>query len=531
MINLRSNTSTNSVTSSNDFLLCEEYEPVFKKLKVGTEDCSIQHIESYPHSHVPLRIPSNPCSAINASSLSEKNVIYINSESCQEDSCESTSLWLEVLEDATETGNTKMLVKLLQEGLLNDLDAEGNEEIASFGLVYNKREILLECANKGFSADTHLDVLKHASDFNDFELAQAVCKGEKGVPSQSNWCKDPFLTINGYKDSGTDSRITDLLSSYFSLNAAKIEEHDWRKYLAGLWNINGFFKLCNQKLEYQGAHIHQFIDRILSTFQPFRIKNPNAINDELLTTLFKLVDESRVSISDDEKLKIFKANEPIMVHAGFSDHHMEVVLWNDYLLICNKGSLSEMPVKAYLINPNLVKVELFQKIRECSDTFSEEKANDFFATSLPNMVNGVEHLTMNTILTENWIDENLHQNGENCVWESLRTALFGVAALDAWIRNDCENSLFNVFKQHTISNGLKQLLPWDQYVGLFSLRQYVDYSVKDPSQMDRKLALVILRKAKELMQKGKVDYLHYEKVLGKFIHVRAKAIEIENSQF
>ena len=530
MLNPISNISTNF--NDNSTIFFEDHQPAHKKVRFNPEDCPVQKYEANSGKKLSITIPASSAQRLFVEiPLSQRDITQLNTKNSPDgESCESECFWQDALDHARITGNANALFKLIKEdALLDDLDEDEREEIVDFGLVFDKREILIECAKNKLLANTRLDILIFAINSNDFELTQAVCNGKKDVLSKWKWCAQPFVVLDNYKATGIDSRIFDFLLSQFSLNANNIEEHGWRKYLAGLWDINGYFTLCNHKLDYQGSQIHQFTDRILSTLYAFKNQKTDAMDNELAETLIKLVNESRTDISDEERLKSFCAGKPIMIHAGFPEHHMEVVLREKYLLICNKGSLSEMPVKVFSIDPKLLTMELFKKIRNCADNFSEEDAEEFYTDTLPNMLNGISHITLSNLFTQNWIDESLDQAGDNCVWESLRTALFGVTGLDAWIKNGCENGTNSDFQQQTISEGLEQLLPWDKYVGLFSLGQYIDYSASDPTAMDRNLVLAILNQAKELMYAQNVDNFHYEEVLSKFIHTRAKAIKIENA--
>lgn len=508
---------------SNDAL-----RPALKKMRFD-RDCPVQRYNTNSESNLTALItPNQTHDQSNEKPLSSKNIILLDSESIKEEE-PIESAWEDALKHAKKTGNANVLLKLIKEELLferiNDLEIE---EIMDFGIRFKNRDILLECAKASIPANLRNEILFFAIESKDVELIEVTCDSEPYIPSLRQWC-DPFIVMECHKEHGIDPRIVDFLSSYFSLTKANFDEYSWKKYLGAIWNINNKFKLDNYTIDYQGAQVHQFVDRIISSLQTFSNKYPDAVDPDLVKTLITLMERAGIDISDEERLFAFHHHEPILIHAGYIEHHMEIVLKDHILLIGNKGSLSEMPVTAYKIDPNLVNAELFSKIKHCSDCFNEDQAREFYDITLPGMLKGTFHEALSCAFTENWIDEDLEQDGDNCVWESLRTILFAVAGLDAWEKNLCENTTNTKIHERAISKGLQQLVRWDQYVFLHSLEQYIDDSSGDPTAMDRKLVVSILNEAKERMHEKLLDNYHFEEVVAKFVQTRTKAIAIENA--
>lgn len=483
------------------------------------------------HTEYNKKIHSSNRSEVNLKLMSKSDAV-----NSTEQKVVDFSGWSEALDDALD-GKCDRLLELIRAGLLNELDPEVIEEIYDCGLAEDNREIILECLKAGHvlspSERDNVLILALNNDY-DIELIKTILKIK-----DKEWKNDPFV-IAFHKATGVDSETIEVLLSNAIINEPVLKECEWRACLANMWGIHGAFKFNNRKIEYQGAFVHFFIDKILSSIQALQFEFPGKVDEDLLKMLYNLIDGSGITII--EKICAFKNNQPIMIHGGVKDHFIEVVLWKSqewsavensyksYLLINNKGFLSEVPVKVYSIDPSTVNAEIIKEIKEGAMQFTDEEAEIFYSTSLPNYLKGSFHQALTNALTNKWIDKSLEQVAENCSWESIRAAMFGVAGVDAWTKNQCEDAVNSTIQEESISEAFQKVLQWDIYVGLWALGEYLNNSVKDPSKLDFGLVESILKEAKTRIGTKRVESRQYEQMLNKYQQFKSQTGLIPSEQ-
>lgn len=511
---------TASVLGKRNFstLAIDENERPFKKKKHNVEG-SVNNVDFNKI------VGGSPINHFQNPQTLQREVYSIDVESSEEEQSEEDPEWIRALDKARD-GNLDELVKLVKNGLLKGCEKEDLEEIFDIGLINNNRELVFECVKRGLSKKNRNDALRFAVETNDIELSEALLNGvnEQTPINFSKWSNNnPLVGISAYKEKHedqADGAIIELLCSKGSVSKHALEEYEWRKCLANIWNIRGNFTLNGIKSEYEGAFIHFFRDNILSSIRSFKFEFPEKINDDLLDILEKLIDGSRTTIDIENKISTFNNYQPIMIHGGMSGHHLEVILWRSlnqsYLLICNKGLLSEVPVQVYSIDPTLVNAELIKNIQTGQIQYTNnEEAKEFYTSILPNLLKGIPHKVLTDTLKQNWMDESLLQTGENCVWESVHTAMFGAAGIQAWIKNGCEENANSNIREKTILKAFKQVKQWSNYVGLWSLGEYLNNSRKDRSNLDVKLVEDILNKAELLINKKSLNEEQYDQICNK----------------
>lgn len=335
---------------------------------------------------------------------------------------------------------------------------------------------------------------------NDFELVKAIaCKCPHNLESilKSLFDESSMVSLEFLRDRFVDTEIAQYLCLQLGISYEDIKDYEMRKFLANLWGVEqGTFVFDGQEVGYCGAFTHHFEESIQKSIVCFSEIFPEIIDAIEARKIGDLIDEAKESVCFQKKFEWYKQGHSILIHAGLIDHQLEVLMWrgrqDDLLILCNKGAISEVPIKIYKIDPNCVTKELIKEICNTKYLIMNDKEGElFFYQTLPKILRGKSSEGIALELTEkilaSWQEEKV-QNKSNCVWESLKTAFGAFLALEAW--DQCKKGYM------AISRALKKVIDWEKYFLWWGIHAYLDHAEKI-GQVDHNLLTAVFDLAEQ----------------------------------
>lgn len=177
------------------------------------------------------------------------------------------------------------------------------------------------------------------------------------------------------------------------------KEYLSRKHIAHLFSIKGLSWLSTkmdstkQRVELESSYPHYFINAVVKATEIFSGVFPNFIDPKVL----ELLKETYQIASDQaihSNLHIFKRWQqglPILIRTGFSGHHVMILVWDHFFVICNRGDAldpSEKTIRFFKFikkNFSIEWIDYIQKITDKTDYinlfhFNLAKALNFHQT-------------------------------------------------------------------------------------------------------------------------------------------------------
>ena len=324
-------------------------------------------------------------------------------------------------------------------------------------------------------------ILKFAGRTSNLELIKAVvegAEGQNGCDMRSVLERKSHIWIEQLIQNNVDKDIIEYVCSVLNFSQADLQDLELRKCLANVWEIDkGHFILNGEVVEYGGMYVHFLIDNLLSCLEEFDRQMPHQLHAELMTELSEAIDTSRRSTPTSEKLRRYQAGKAIMIHTGYREHHVDVVLCGKFAMLCNRGDPSGVELLAYNMNPELVTIGLIDEIIEQGDVEDSQKCKAYFMT-LTSRFSG-EDLPLMQLFIDHWKDIPAGESTADCVVINTQAAMTAVAGVSMWQKSPQKSEAIEAIlcEVENFHNALPFLL----------LRRYIAYGIQHPHRYDRKL--------------------------------------------
>lgn len=395
----------------------------------------------------------------------------------------------DALDEFLLTGDAAPLLNLIQQGALQSLNPEAINEIFDLIFCEGHRDLLIALTSTfNLSDDQRNDLLSHAlrKNINDIELVKIAINGRPGqqILDFKTWCKHKqIIKFEMLKDKSIDRKIIKYLLSLTPFKKADLKDAKMRQFLSNTWGIDeGEFYIHKDKVHYAGGFAYFFQNLIIDSFKDFFHFNPNVFSLKFLQELEEFIAGSKNKVSSKERLQKYQAHQFVLILGGTHDHQIAFILKDNLLMYCNKGLYSNEPVKIYEIDPSLVTEDMLALLEESRFKLKSNKYGEkYLFETFPNLLKAndatVLAQSLTQQLTQNWQSDHV-QTSNNCVWESIRTAIAAFTAVHTWENSGRDDS--------TLATALKQAYIWESFFLGWSLQTYLAYAVEN-SRMDTNL--------------------------------------------
>lgn len=428
------------------------------------------------------------------------------------------------------TKNATPLLSLFQKGLLFDLNTEAKNEIFDIIMSDGNRDLLLASASLNLSNNQRRALLKHAlqKKINDIALVKVAINGssEQKKLDYPEPCKNKqIFKLEKLIDRAINAEIIEYLASHSKVDKADLKDAEMRQFLSNLWGIDqGEFYINGEKIEYAGAFSYFFLDLILESLETFYTLNPTIFPFDFVRELAELIESSKVEVPSSERLKRYQAHQSVLILGGTKDHLIAFLLKDNLLMYCNKGAYSTVPVKVYEIDPSLVTEEVLTLYAESSYFLrSNGPGEKNLFGSMPSLLKGNDSTPLAKSLTEQFTQHwqsNRKQTKQNCVWESIRSAIAAFTAVQAWEKTVRDNS--------SILKALRQSLAWETFFLGWGLEAYLDYAANSYRIDSNLLESIFEEIASQKEKQPDLDiFKFYETLEEKYFQIKEDIEEID----
>jgi len=206
------------------------------------------------------------------------------------------------------------------------------------------------------------------------------------------------------------------------------------KMAAHVWEIGerGHFHV-GRTIFREGAHPPYFSEQMIQMLTDFHESYPDEMSPEEYAFIREaMIDGIKYRKTYDiaNMMQRHHAGLPITIHTGFKGHCIEIVIWNEYLMINNKGGESRKPIELYRMHPaQMTPLSVFAlKVAEIIDL--KEKSSSHFSTWLESICGNFGAISeeFESIIEKSYPMENKQKVG-NCAWESIETSIYALLAL------------------------------------------------------------------------------------------------------
>jgi hypothetical protein len=199
----------------------------------------------------------------------------------------------------------------------------------------------------------------------------------------------------------------------------------------------------------------------------------SALPSDLQLQLQELLDSHKNS-TPAELLLAIKADRPRIIHSGFKEHAVAVLIWKDRLIICNRGAVNTgSPIKAYKFNPQKLTAEVIETLQQCANQSGEEYLNLFFR-ELPNTLE--LRADSETALLQKECKLPMQTVG-NCSWTNPEAAVWALIQLHEIDKWKAENNL-DAFQSSTAD---RSFAAWKIHTQLYNLEKLIQRDIVNRS--------------------------------------------------
>lgn len=408
--------------------------------------------------------------------------------------------WQEALDDLKEENST-LLIKLIN-GVIRLTSTEKSRVFEEI-LIEGDRELILLSTKMRLSFDDRVRLLHHGLLANDLDIVEAAINGdfnqkELGV---QQFCKNkPFKFIQHYIQKGISPEIISKLCKIADLTKEEMDCGVWLKFLFNLWGLEkGEFMLHNEKIKYEGALIHFFHDKFLNALENFQlVLDPS--RQTIIQELIFLIKSSDRSLSSKKRIQLYERNGVLLMHGGSSEHLIDFVFYkkkeSHYLMICNMGVLSELPVEVLKINDiKEINVDMIKFI-ENQERISIRELKKYTLPFIKKKLNA-QRDPLTDKFSKEWIGRK-EQTGSDCISSSTKASLYALGGMHE------EFGLVYEF--------------W-RFFEIWSLDKYLTFCKENLYYLDSKLI-------KRIFEKAKKEYIRDNNFLNSLAQVEEKYYEL-----
>jgi len=266
------------------------------------------------------------------------------------------------------------------------------------------------------------------------------------------------------------------------------------KYIlaAQAWEIGGAGKIGNKIILREGSNPHIFSKEMIQTLTHFHESYPEEMTEEeyefLRSTMIEGTDY-RETQNMASMIQRYLAGFPITIHTGFTEHAVEMIIWNEYIIINNKGGESRRPIEIYRMNSAKIipTSEFAAKVGEIIGLNKKQQSD--YVTWLNAVCDkfGATKSDFEKIFEESYPLERDQKVG-NCSWESLETSIYALIAIHRMVSKGFTKGLardgkLSEAQTREISNELQNsgrvFIRWLQFTMLSALEGYLNHH-KEP---------------------------------------------------
>ncbi len=299
---------------------------------------------------------------------------------------------------ATESNSLTIVKLLIAEGA--DVDKAYNDGTTSLSIAVAGRslaivKVLLAAGADASKAVKALRILKEGRTQGHKEILQLFMKQYPDLKLQIQEERHRLAVSHAFHIRG--------MTTLSKIHSEKISKNIDLK-LEGAYGAPGWFRLMSKNFHF------------------FKQAYPHLLSDERASLLIDTLNfAAEIPMQNSTSIsKRMEAGLPIIVTTGYENHLVTILIWNDQIVICNRGGASRRPMEIFRFSTGVINAEAIikiMKIKNLSKKFYENflnflvppdfKQNDLdyilqFATTLPSQVVG------------------------NCSWVSAITAVFAM---------------------------------------------------------------------------------------------------------
>jgi ankyrin repeat protein len=195
------------------------------------------------------------------------------------------------------------------------------------------------------------------------------------------------------------------------------------------FELDGQLPLNNQLISLEGLSAQLFA-KVMSDYISLFEKQFSGLNEKESARLQDILDQSR-SRNRDPKIMFdeYQQGKGILIHTGFFEdgegHAVSCYIFDEYIIVGNKGLLSKRPLEIYKINKEKVCEEFFMFTEQLAQ--APKRFYKHWIDHLAKELDGVSSPLTTAI--EKAYPMNPNQLVGNCAWESTEATLFGIIAL------------------------------------------------------------------------------------------------------
>jgi ankyrin repeat protein len=252
---------------------------------------------------------------------------------------------------------------------------------------------------------TNLDdtPLSQALKKNNFELMKFLIKVNPDAVNVLRHDGKSFITILKSKRPENYHEMLKLIKNNLELTQ-HYKEYIYRSALGHAWHIGGTSSLIKEgsgarlvSMNLEGHFANEWFHLMNKDFDGLKEHYPDLFGKDQSALLKHLFDSGANEnfYTTKERVERIQAGLPVVLNTGFAGHVVNVLIWGDQFVLCNRGGEKRKSIEVYHFNPANMDEETIEKISAAS---AENASNyrELFFTILPNKLaffqNELDHL-------------------------------------------------------------------------------------------------------------------------------------------
>ena len=232
--------------------------------------------------------------------------------------------------------------------------------------------------------------------------------------------------------------------------------------------------------------------------------HPEILSPEFKSSLIDTLTDSMHQDLDHMWAR-FEKGLPVLIHTGFQGHAMNILVIDKYLIICNRGALSSMPIEAYEFDRSKMTKETLARMQDVRN-YHLFTAVVYYKFAFGGSVNAQQDDVTSVLQKYNeFLD---YQSLGNCAWESLEAAMYVLFVIPQIL----ENKKMGRPLDESVPEAISRFDDWLKMTELQILEQYlVRYESGQSTAIDEKFMDEIFTNSGKILEERLSNFQKYEK--------------------
>lgn len=224
-----------------------------------------------------------------------------------------------------------------------------------------------------------------------------------------------------------------------------------------------------------------WIRQMMKTNTYFKEKCSDLMTTDLLDEALSFTRNNLQNNEDEEQiLERIRSGKPTFLLSGFLGHSVDILIWGNYFVLCNRGEGSRKPLEVFCFDPEKINLSILNNM--LNRTQSIEKYESLFFTRMPKELGFKEKQKTDfpSILESSCPLGD--QTIGNCSYASMEEAVWAFFVLNRVLNEEKEQSVHPHVLGSIIGEQTERFWSWQAFNQAYHIERYLRARVIRPAK-------------------------------------------------